>query len=80
MSEISFENLRKKYKRKNVAFNIANFFNKRSKDKNLINIDLKMINNLEKKLRRKKLKVNKIRHNKQNIFNKTRIDLLIENR
>ena len=75
-----FENLKKKYKKKNVAFSIANFLNKRSKDKNLINIDLKMINNIKKKLTKKKLKVKLIRHNKQNIFYNTRIDLLFEKR
>ena len=75
-----FENLKKRYKKKNIAFSIANFLNKRSKDKNLINIDLKMINNIEKKLKKKEFKVRIIRHNKQNIFNNTRIDLLIEKR
>lgn len=33
MSEISFENLRKKYKRKNVAFSIVNFLIKDQKIK-----------------------------------------------
>lgn len=75
-----FENLKKKYKKKNIAFSIADFLNKRSKDKNLINIDLKMINNIKKKLTKKKFKVKIVRHNNHSIFNNTRIDLIIEKR
>jgi len=74
-----FENLKKKYKKKNFDFSIVNFLDKRTKDKNLINIDLKMLKNIEKKLK-KKFKVKTLRHNKRSIFNNTRVDLIIEKR
>ena len=75
-----FENLKKKYKKKNFDFSIVNFLDKRMKDKNLINIDLKMLKNIEKKLKKKKFKVKILRHNKISIFGNTRVDLIIEKR
>lgn len=73
-----FENLKKKYKKKNLDFSIVNFLDKRAKDKNLIKIDLKMLKNIKKKLKRKKFKIKILRHNKQSIFSNTRVDLIIE--
>ena len=73
-----FKNLKKKFKKKNTAFSIANFLDKRIKDKNLIKINLKMLKNIEKKFRKKGLKIKILRHKKQSIFKNTRVDLLIE--
>ena len=54
------------------------FLKKRKKDSKLVTIDLEMIQNLEKKLNSKKLKVKFLRHKKLTMFNDTRIDIIIE--
>jgi len=41
---------------------------------------LKMLKNIEKKLKKKKFKVKILRHNKISIFGNTRVDLIIEKR
>jgi SAM-dependent methyltransferase len=63
--------------RQKFFFSISDYLVNRKKDNQLIKINLFLINKLIKKLRYKKYKLQIFRHNKNNIFGNSRVDLLI---
>ena len=71
------EQHKKKVNKKNKRFSISDYLNNRNKDNKLVKINLELIRKIKKKVLLRGYKAKIIRHKKNSIFQKTRIDILV---